>query len=115
MDTHLQPPFFSILFSHFGHVRVFALIHCEVPASSRAFFSHVFTSLQVSGRWSESIPHPKQKTCSAPHFTVGTSVSKEEPVPDEHKTVSVHPGWGQKRRRGCAPTYDCRMSSLYLV
>ena len=49
-QTYLHPPFFSMLFSHLGQVRVFALIHCDVPASSRAFLSHILTNLQTNGR-----------------------------------------------------------------
>lgn len=100
-----------MLFSHFGQVRVFALIHCAVPASSRAFLSHVFTNLQMIGRWSESKPHPKQKACADAHRTVGTVVARDDLFADEQETVSVQLGWGQNRSCGCAPTYDCRMSS----
>ena len=113
-NTHLHPPFFSMLFWHFGHMRVLALIHCEVPASSRALFSHLGTSAQITGRWSASCPHPKQNACPRLQRTVGTSVrsaSRRAPV---QWTVSVHPGFGQKRKFEFAVTYDCSRSSLYL-
>ena len=93
-----------MLFSHLGHVRVFALIHCDVPASSRAFLSQLLTNLQMIGRWSDSNPHPKQNACPAPHLTVGTTVASDDRFADVQDTVCVQPGYGQKRSWGCAWT-----------
>lgn len=93
-DTDLHPPLFSILFEHFGHSRVLALIHWAVPASSLAFFSHKLTQWQSTGRWSESELHPKQNECWLLQVAVGTKVVNVcfEPVPTEDEMVSVHEG-----------------------
>ena len=61
---------------------MFALIHCDVPASSRAFLSQLLTNLQMIGRWSDSKPHPKQNACPAPHLTVGTTVASDDRFAD---------------------------------
>lgn len=96
-------------------MRVLALIHCDVPASSRAFLIHTGTSLHISGRWSESNPQPKQNAWPVPQWTMGTSVRRDSPRPPDDHTVSVQPGRGQNRKLALEPTYDWRSNSLYLL
>jgi len=67
----LQPPFFSMVETHFGHSFVFADIQFAVSESSSHFLTHFFTNEQGVGWWSVT-EQPKQKECPQLHFTVGT-------------------------------------------
>ena len=46
----LHPPFFSIVLWHLLHSFVLLLIQFAVSLSSSHFFSHIFATLQITGR-----------------------------------------------------------------
>lgn len=56
-DTHLHPPFFSIVEWHLSHSFVLALIQLDVSLSSAHFFHQSLAIRQMTGRWSAGFPH----------------------------------------------------------
>lgn len=56
-NTHLHPPFFSIVEWHLSHSLVLALIQFEVSLSSAHFLRQNLATLQRTGLWSHDSPH----------------------------------------------------------